>query len=467
LQKYSIDFLRAFFYANLINNFFRNLNDKNVKELKLPPGKIGQIRATYKQLLKNAKRTLCAKQFFSDEKAYNEFKNSLKERYPGFEKIVEEIERHIDINYAEEYFKEREEAITRLGKNPTTEFSNDFAITILVETYVKTKKKLPTGKNLDNLLDKGFKILIPAISQKMKASLDKGSRGMLDAQRKQTSDYTSSLYDIWKIPLDKIECLIRISLESGEKELTKLRALPDFKTSFKYAAIIKIHSRALHISNEILVLLKSGYSDGANSRWRSLHELAVISEFLYTNADEISKRYLDHELVRRFKEATDYQAECRGLGYKPLSRREYNEIRRAKESICAEYNDRFQDDYGWIPSSLLANRNFRALEQYVNLNRFHPFYNLSCDSVHGGPKGFYRIGLTRELQKNLLLIGPSIYGLADPLQNTAISLGQVSACLLALTKDFENIITMYVINSFVREIGDEALKTQKSIQKDN
>jgi hypothetical protein len=39
----------------------------------------------------------------------------------------------------------------------------------------------------------------------------------------------------------------------------------------------------LQIFNEILVLLKSGYADGANSRWRSLHELAVISFFLLDN----------------------------------------------------------------------------------------------------------------------------------------------------------------------------------------
>jgi hypothetical protein len=465
LQKYSMDLFKSFFFATLIHNFFSNLNSENVKELKLPTGKISQIKNKYKELLKNVKLTLNSRQMLVDENLYENFKDSLKKDYPGFEKILEGIENLVDFKNVGDYFKEKENLITKLGKKPIPGFSNDFMMTKLLEIYVKSKKNLPLGKNLDKLIKKGFNNLIPTISEKLKANLDKNSGEMLNFQRKKTSDYLIDLYKTWKIPIDKLECLIRTSFEAGEKEVTKLRALPDFKDNYKYAALIKIHPRALHISNEILVLLKSGYPDGANSRWRSLHELAVISNLLYTSSDDVSKRYLDHEKVRRFKEATDYQAECKNLGYKPLSRKEYNKIKKARDDVCANYNDRFQDEYGWIPSTMLANRNFRSLEQYVKLNRFRPFYNLSCDAVHSGPKGFYRLGLTDELQNKLLLTGPSIYGLADPIQNTAISIGQISACLLALTKDSENIIAMNVINMFCKEIGKEAIKVHEAIEK--
>jgi hypothetical protein len=468
LKKYSMEYFRAFFFATLINNFFSNLNAENVKELKLPGGgKIAQIRRTHKGLLKNVRLTLSSGQILVNKQSYNSFKDSLTKDYSGYEKILEEIERLVDFNNAERYLKEKEEAVTKLGKKRISGFSNDFLMTTFVEAYVETKKNLTTGKTFDNFIKKGLNSLIPELSKQLKESLDKESSEMLNFQRKQTSDYVSDLYKTWKSPLDKLECLIRVSFETGEKEVTKLRAMPDFKDNFKYAAFIKIHPRALHISNEILVLLKSGYPDGANSRWRSLHELAVISNLLYENGGDVSKRYLDHEIVRRFKEATDYQAECKGLGYEPLSRKEYKSLKKAKEAICAKYNDKFQDEYGWIPSSVLANRNFRSIEQHVKLNRFHPLYNLSCDAVHSGPKGFYRLGLTAKLQNNLLLTGPSIYGLADPIQNTAISLGQISACLLALTKDCENVIAMNVINMYCKEIGEEAFKVHQAIQKED
>lgn len=71
--------------------------------------------------------------------------------------------------------------------------------------------------------------------------------------------------------------VIKISLEAGEKKKTKLKNVVNDENFFKHDALIQMHARALQISNEILVLLKSGYADGAYSRWRTLHELTVLS----------------------------------------------------------------------------------------------------------------------------------------------------------------------------------------------
>ena len=87
------------------------------------------------------------------------------------------------------------------------------------------------------------------------------------------------IYELWKEPLDLLECLIRISFESIEKHVNKL-SKDKKENNFKLTALVNAHARALQISNEILVLLKAGYPDGANARWRSLYELAVISFFL-------------------------------------------------------------------------------------------------------------------------------------------------------------------------------------------
>lgn len=463
LQKHLMDMFKSFFYATLINNFFTNLNDINVKELKLPRGKIGQIISDYKDLRKSVRLTLSCREMVVNAESYTIFKHSVQKDFPGFEKIFQEIEKQIDFGEAETYLKEKEEAIRKSGKEGID--SNEFLMTKLLETYVKKKKNLPIGKNLEKLTKAGVKIIISEFSKILKEGLDKESSEMLAFQRKMTLKYVSQLYKTWKTPIDLLECLIRVSLESGQKQQNKLRNMPDFKDNFKYEALVRIHSRALQISNEILVLLKSGYPDGANSRWRSLHELAVISFFLYENGYEVSKRYLDHEIVRVFKEATDYQAGCRELGYEPLPRKEVNRIRKEKKRLCAKYNDNFQDECGWIPSSLLPTRHFRALEENVQLNKLRPFYNLSCDAVHGGPKGFYRLGLIAEQQKKVLLTGPSDYGLADPMQNTAISLTQISACLLGLTRDFENIVQMNAMNMYTREIGKEAVHVHENIEK--
>ena len=235
---------------------------------------------------------------------------------------------------------------------------------------------------------------------------------------------------------------------------------------FRKSALLKIHARALQISNEILVLLKSGYADGANSRWRSLHELAVISFFLLNNDDDVSKRYLEHEIIRNFKESKDYKAHYKKLGYLPIERKEFNKIKKEKERICRIYTDNFQEDYGWIPRSILADRNFKTLEANVKLELLRPYYNLACDAIHGGSKGFYRLGLMDIYQNKILLAGASNYGLADPIQNTAISLLQITICLLNLEPDFEGLIQMYAMDNYVNKIKEDAANVQNKIEKD-
>ena len=462
LQKYFTSVFKSYFYANLINLFFINLNSDNVKALNLPKGKIGQIKSRYKDLRKDIKLALSLKNVKIDGNFYDNFKRSVKRDFPEFQKIIQEIEKKIDLKKAKEYLKKKAKDIGELGKSDKD--LNLSFITKVLESYVQREKSLPFGKKLDKLLRILIEKIVPEFSQEVMKSLKTYSKEMLDFQRKFQTKFESRLYEEWEEPLDLLECLFEVSSESGEKQLEKLSKMTDNKDNFKTEALVKIHARALQISKEILVLLKAGYADGANSRWRSLHELAVISFFLKDNNNDVSKRYLDHEIVRRFKEAKDYRAHYKELGYLPISRKEFNRIRREKERLCTKYGDNFQKDYGWIPRSILPNRNFRALEASVKLSKLHPLYNLSCDSVHGGAKGFYRLGLMPEIQDKVLLAGPSNYGLADPIQNTAMSLSHITVCLLNLKPDFETIIQMQVIISYVTEICKKAVKVQKSIE---
>lgn len=69
-----------------------------------------------------------------------------------------------------------------------------------------------------------------------------------------------------------------------------------------------------------------------------------------------------------------------------------------------------------------------------------------------------------EYQNKILLTGPSNYGLADPLQNTALSLSHITSCLLSLKPNFENVVQMQVIMHYVKEIGIIAVKIQNNIE---
>ena len=467
LQNFFTNLFEACFYAYLINLFFINLNQKNVKELDLPKGKIEEIKSKYKNLQLEVR--LCLQFPYKYTKIgsqeYNNFKTNLTKDFPNFQKLVQEIEKTVDFKKAEKYLKTKAEKAEKSGK--TTDELNDVFRTKILEIFVLKKNFFPRGKQMTQLFKTFSKEVINPFSQKVRIKLDENSNEMLNYQRNIMEGFENRLYNRWKIPLDLLECLIHVTLKSGQKKRTKLSKINDAESNSKADALFQIHARALQISNEIVVLLKSGYPDGANARWRTLHELAVISFFLSKNSNVVSKRYLEHQSVKRYKEARDYNANCKKLGDTAISRRELNSLKREKESLCSQYADDFEKDFGWIPSSLLPQRHFRALEDSVKLGKLHPYYNLACDSVHGGSKGFYRLGLKLEQQEKLLLAGPSNYGLVDPIQNTAISLSQITVCLLALQPDFEDIVTMRVTYRYVEDIKLEAVKVHEAIDKEN
>lgn len=465
LQEFTIDFLKAFFIANLIQLFFDNLTVENANELKLSEVTLEKIKIGYTELRKNVELTFSG-YLLIDEQTYKNFRHEIKKNFPDFEKISDGIEEIIDMEYAERYLNKKAVEIKKTGKKDTDCLSNNSIITMMLETFVSSNKYLPRDEDLSKLTESLSK-LVPIVTADIKKTLDKDSIAMLKSQRMTTAQYMTHLHNIWKDAIDGLECLIEISVEAGADQTAKLQLLADYDNNLKYSALIKVHSRAIHIANEILVLLKAGYPDGASARWRTLHELSIISFVLYENDPIVSQRYLEHEFVKRYKNAKDYQIECESLGYEPLSKEQLVTIEDHYKEVCQKYADNFELDYGWIPVSILPKRTFREIEKYVKLNKFHPFYNLSCDSVHSGSNGLFRLGIVPEKQNDILLVGPSNYGLADPLQNTAISLGQINACLLGLSPDFRSIISMNLMKLYIDEICKASVEIHQKMEREN
>lgn len=52
------------------------------------------------------------------------------------------------------------------------------------------------------------------------------------------------------------------------------------KRMWFFDLVVRHHARACHIANEILCLLKNGFADAAQARWRALHEVAATAMFI-------------------------------------------------------------------------------------------------------------------------------------------------------------------------------------------
>ncbi len=77
---------------------------------------------------------------------------------------------------------------------------------------------------------------------------------------------------------------------------------------------------------EVLCLLKSGLADGAHARWRTAHEIAVVSNFLAANDENVSLRYLEHDVVESHRAMCQYQEYADRLNQEPPTEEEVAEL---------------------------------------------------------------------------------------------------------------------------------------------
>ena len=89
----------------------------------------------------------------------------------------------------------------------------------------------------------------------------------------------------------------------------------------------------------------------------------------------------------------------------------------------------------------------------MGLDHFRPYYKLASHNVHANPKGMlFRLGSPPDAE--LLIAGPSIYGIADPGHETAISLLQITTNVLTYDATIDKLVRNSVLLELEREIGD-------------
>jgi hypothetical protein len=227
------------------------------------------------------------------------------------------------------------------------------------------------------------------------------------------------------------------------------------------------------VFNEILHLLKSGFPGGANLLWRALHEIVCVSYFISEHGEGVAKRFLDYEVVEAYFQAQaflEYKRNVEGVSFsggdfKVLQKR-FNAVERM---YGVDFVKRSNFPFGWIPRSVLRTRSFREVERVVGLGVFRPYYDLAGYGVFGGRNlVVFKLGVVKDGDRRVVVpVGPSNYGLADPGRSAAISLGQVTACLLMSGSGVKRLIVVEALRNLVDEICDAFGEVEAEFGKDS
>ena len=473
LATFYYEQLETFVYSQLALNFFHNLNKKIVKKLNLPDGFITNIKKRYENLGKELRRL----KFMDDnntfiQKDYNNFKSSVKKDYPGFSKIFIEIEKEVKMDKLKRLLSTKKIKFKNQGERDHNCTSLTYITTLFLEIYIEKHRKLPSIRELSEMMTKVTTEYADDISQILYTEVKKS---YLNFEKENSENLIAFLYEQdkkWGKILTKANYFITLSEEIGKEVFEQWKKYKKLSQK-KYLALIKIHARSVQIAREIFCLSENGFADGALSRWRSLHELEVISIFLAEQNNNVSERYLEHEDIKKYLDVKEYNKYFKKLKQSPPDKNNYRRLYRKYQKLISKYGKQYQFNggYGWIPPKTLRNpktkkllpqQTFNNLEIHTDRAHYIPYFRLSSNSVHGGASGFYRVGLAEDSQEKVLLTGRTTTGISEPLELMLISMNLISTNLLPLEKDlsyfYQSFLEIKVLHLLLDEILNDIKK---------
>ncbi|MGB8993204.1 MAG: DUF5677 domain-containing protein [Desulfobaccales bacterium] len=320
-------------------------------------------------------------------------------------------------------------------------------------------------KDFTKRMEQAVPQIIDDLSSRIFSRIKRDASGILKSDLKERRAFEKIIFKQWEKALNLLQVFINIAIEVGNDFNNEFRDIAIKENDHIFNVLTRLQARACQVASEVLVLLKPGYADGAHARWRCLHEIAVISFFISSNSSEVAERYILHEVIESYKAAKCYQNYCKQIGYEPLTDEEFNDLILEKDGLIKRFGEAYKNEYGWAGIVLNKKRpNFRDIEEYVRLEHFRPFYKMASHNIHANPKGvFFKLGLY-PTDPEILLAGPSNLGLCDPGQGTALSLLQVTICLLTYKTTVDGLIFSHVLNRLEEEISSTFFEIHTSIE---
>jgi hypothetical protein len=309
-------------------------------------------------------------------------------------------------------------------------------------------------KKLDNLKNKDIQDLVEGF-------IDTVSDGFVQSIKKDTAwrrmrgrmygvGFRRRLRKRWAGYITEYELLIQTCVEAA----ARLRAnIGSSKTNDTHLGIlIRLHTRCLRISNEVLTLSLNGYGNAALARWRSLHEATVTVAAIAKLGKKSSDAFIAYNAVETHKAMMAFNDYAPQLRERKFTTRQIASAKKARDRAVKKYGKQIEEQYGWADMYTTGRiGDFRALEKHYGSEFLRPYYRWSSYAVHTNVKTILTGEESNALNKpGVLLIGPSDTGFEDALQLSALSLSHATVALLTSYPNLENLAMAQAVIKYER-----------------
>lgn len=316
------------------------------------------------------------------------------------------------------------------------------------------------------LLPEFYEGILREITDNLYADFEKRAPAMLREHRALRRGFMKRNFGRWRRGFDLLECLIVISQEAGSAINNALRPIAVLNGDAIFEAIIPNHARAIQISREILTLMMAGFPDGALARWRTLHEIAVVSLFLSEHGQRIAERYILHDHVTAWKRAKSYMEHHERANLGPIDKETLDRLEANSKDIMGRFGDSMKEDYGWAAPALNKTRpTFADLEKATRLDHWRPRYKWATQNTHGSYRSLGSTLATCESEQPVLSVGESNSGMTDPAHMTAISLNAATLPVIMLEPNLDRLAVAKIMERLSDEIGETFLRLDRETLK--
>ena len=368
--------------------------------------------------------------------------------------IIQSIESSCDISLTDENTEYVYQQVLKAVEDE--EATGKFTVDLQIDSEIDCEPEIPefTEDDFENFINNETRILyqesVDWLADNWLKVIRQDKEWLVSEDTKTHEDFCYFLKELWSEPLDSLYLLIQISLHFGSMFVKEYALKNSDNNDAVFEVLTRLHARACQIGYEIHALLSNGFADGASARWRTLFEVCVVAHFIKENGHGVAERYIFHQYIDKYKELKRFDRDADKTLWLPSDVKDlaealknYGEI---KNTLVEKYGASFAGDYGWA-ASVIKGANFWKIREHCNLKQFGPNYKIASNFVHGGAIASYKsLGLEHP-EHDILVAGPSIFGLSTPGRNVAQSLGHITSLLLGYNLTISNRAYLQVIKA--------------------
>ena len=228
---------------------------------------------------------------------------------------------------------------------------------------------------------------MPQFADTVTASLHQDKPNLMAWLVDQRAQLAAVIEARWGRALATYEAATYLSFELGGTISAAYAATQTLDPTSEVAFLL--HGRACGVAGEVLCLMRSGFSDGATARRRTLHEIAVVMSVITENpGHDLAERYFDYAIIEQYGDMKTYQEHAAALGQVPFSADEVDELERQYNEVLTRRGPHFRKKHRWaaplFPDGV--DIQFGMLEEQAGLAHFQPYYRESNHYIHAGPR---------------------------------------------------------------------------------